>query len=77
MLNYILMGIVRHIITSIGGAIVAHGLQIVDHLPQVQDAKSVAAGAATVALGLLASAYKNAQHAKLQTQSGPIYKTNN
>lgn len=68
--------VVRHLLTSAGATIASAGIKVVAGLPHVEDLKTVLAGAAIGAAGLIASATKNVKDAKakVKTQSGPIYK---
>lgn len=72
MLTSILLGILRHVLTTSGGAIAAYGLQVVGGIPQVHNLTAVVTGGLLVAVGTVKSVLS-----KVKTESGPVYKFNN
>ncbi len=68
MLTMILMGLARHILTSVGGMLLAHGLQFVDGFPVVHDMTSAVTGGLMALTGAALSAAQ-----KVKTKSGADY----
>lgn len=71
MLAAILVGLLRHMLTAAGTALVAHAVTLVEGSPVVHDLTTAVCGSALViGSGLLSTL------SKVKTQSGPIYKVN-
>jgi len=71
MLTAILLGLLRHALTTAGGSIAMYGLQFVNGILQVHSLEAVVTGGVITAVGATMSVLE-----KVKTQSGPIYKTN-
>lgn len=68
MFEAIFLGLLRHALTSIGGALVAHAVSLVAGVPQVHDLATALAGGAVIATGAALSALH-----KVKTKSGADY----
>lgn len=68
MLSSILWGIIRHLLTIIGGAIFSHAVQTVSGSLQVQDLAAAVTGGVMTAVGVISSVAQ-----KVKTKSGPDY----
>lgn len=71
MLTSIILGLLRHVLTTAGGALVAHAVNIVEGLPVVHDLTTAILGGGLVAAGGALSVLH-----KVKTQSGAIYNFN-
>jgi len=68
MLQLIIGLLVRHFLTTIGGALAAHGMALVDGVPQVHDLLTTISGIALAASGVALSVAQ-----KVKTKSGSDY----
>jgi len=71
MLTSIIMGLLRHALTTAGGVMVANAVSLVEGLPVVHDMTTALMGGGLVTTGGILSVLH-----KIKTQSGPIYNFN-
>lgn len=64
----IIFGQLRHILSAIGGGLIAHAINIIAGLPQIHDLTTALVGGAALVTGATLSALH-----KVKTKSGPDY----